>query len=92
MSGAEIVWTPYMKYRARLRGFDLAVIDRIVRYSAERYFDTATGRMIVVGPDSRRLVMIAYEGDGDTVTPVTVHVTTRRQISFRVKTGRFRSE
>jgi len=92
MSGVEIVWTPYMKYRAQLRGFDLAVIESIVRYSVERYFDAATGRMIVVGPDGRRLVMIAYEREEATVTPVTVHVTSRRQVSFRVKTGRFRSE
>jgi len=35
-----IVWTDYMKYRANLRGFDLAKIEDILRYSTERYFDT----------------------------------------------------
>jgi len=48
-SRIEIVWTDYMKYRARLRGFDLAKIEHIVRYSGERYFDTVTGRLITVG-------------------------------------------
>jgi len=32
-----VVWTEYMKYRARLRGFDLARVEEIVRYSSERY-------------------------------------------------------
>ena len=32
-SHIEIIWTDYMKYRARLRGFDLAKIEHIVRYS-----------------------------------------------------------
>lgn len=30
-SHIEIIWTDYMKYRARLRGFDLAKIEHIVR-------------------------------------------------------------
>ena len=38
-----VIWTEYFKYRARLRGFDLAIIEEIVRFSEERYFDTATG-------------------------------------------------
>lgn len=39
----QLAWTDYMKYRARLRGFDLAKIEHIVRYSGERYVDTVTG-------------------------------------------------
>ena len=39
-----------MKYKARLRGFDLAKIEDIVKYSTERYFDTETGRQIAIGP------------------------------------------
>ena len=38
-SHVEIVWTDYMEYRARLRGFDLAKVEQIVRYSGERYVD-----------------------------------------------------
>ena len=49
MDEATIVWTDYVKYRVRLRGFDLAAIEHIVRHSAERYVDTATGRLIAVG-------------------------------------------
>ena len=85
----EIVWTDYMRHRARLRGFDLAKIERIVRYSAERYFDTATGRTVAVGRHDDTLVVVPYEADARTLTPITVHVTTRQQISFWVKTGRF---
>jgi hypothetical protein len=78
-----------MRYRARLRGFDLAKIEDIVRYSGERYFDTVTGRSVVVGRYDNMLVMIPYETDEDAITPITIHATTRQQINFRLRTGRF---
>jgi hypothetical protein len=31
------IFTDYLKYRAELRGFDLGLIEHIVRYSPERY-------------------------------------------------------
>jgi len=79
-----------MKYRAKLRGFDLAKIEDIIRYSTERYFDTITQRTIVVGRHDDRLVLIPYEEKGNEVTPITIHTTTRQQINFRLKAGRFR--
>jgi len=84
-----IIWSDYLKYRIELRGFELSKIENIVRYSEERYFDTVTRRLIVVGKHDDRLVIIPYEKHGNEVTPVTIHATTRQQINFRVKTGRF---
>lgn len=88
----DIVWTDYIKYRANLRGFDLAKIEHIVRHSTERYNDTSTYRLVVVGRHKNRLVMIPYEQEDDSIVPITVHVTTRQQINFRLKTGRYRYE
>ena len=88
----EVVWTEYMQYRLAVRGFELAVVERIVKYSMERYFDQVTGRSIAIGRHDERLVMIPYEADGDTVAPVTIHATTRQQINLRVKSGRFTNE
>ena len=88
----SIVWTEYLQYRAALRGYDLAKLERVIRHSNERYFDTETGRTIVVGRHARQLVMIPYEVDGDVITPVTVHAITRQQIRFRLRTGRFTHE
>jgi uncharacterized DUF497 family protein len=85
----EVLWTDYLKYRAELRGFDLSSIEQILLFSDERYFDTATQRMIAVGRDGDQLVMVPYEQEGETVTPVTIHATTRQQINFRLRTGRF---
>ncbi len=85
-----IIWTDYLKHRAQLRGFDLAIIEQIVRFSEERYFDIATQRMVVIGRHKNRLVLVAYEQEGGTTVPVTVHVTTRQQISLRLRTGRYR--
>ena len=82
-------WTEYMKYRAKLRGFDLTKIENIVKYSTERYSDTITGSRIAVGRHDDKLVMIPYEVDENLITPVTIHVTNRQQISFRLRTGRF---
>ena len=87
-----VVWSEYMKYRAGFRRFELTKIEDIIRYSRERYIDTATRRMIVVGKHHDRLVMIPYERKGNEIIPVTIHATTRQQINFRIKTGRFTYE
>lgn len=84
-----IVWTNYLQYKARLRGFDLLKLEHIVRHSGERYFDTDSGRAVVIGRHDHQLVMIPYDVEDDTITPVTVHATTRQQIRFRLQTGRF---
>jgi hypothetical protein len=67
-------------------------VERILRYSKERYVDTATGRLVAVGRDGDRLVMVPHEREGNVLTPVTVHVTTRQQINSRVRSERFRHE
>ena len=56
-----IIWTDYLKYRAKLRGFDLVKKEDIIRYSSERYFDTSTDRWVVVGKHSDVLVMIPHQ-------------------------------
>ena len=83
------IWTEYLKHRARSRGFDLAVIEHILRFSRERYFDTVTRRMVAVGRHGPRLVMVPYDQENDSIIPATIHATTRQQINFRLKTGRF---
>jgi len=88
----SIVWTDYIKYRADLRGFELKKVEDILRYSGERYFDTLTRRLIVVGKHDDRLVLVPYEKKENEITPLTIHATTRQQINFRLKTGRFTYE
>ncbi|CAN5664296.1 hypothetical protein BH18ACI1_BH18ACI1_13890 [soil metagenome] len=89
---SDIVWTEYLQYRVGLRGFDLARLERIIRHSSERYYDTETGRTIAVGRHNKQLVMIPYEQNENTVIPVTIHAITRQQIRFRLQTGRFTNE
>ena len=92
-SKVTVIWTEYFRYRAKLRGFNLSNIEEILRYSTERYYDTARDRLVVIGKDSNILVMIPHESDEDeTITPITVHATSRQQIKYRVKSGRFRNE
>ena len=91
-SQAEIIWTDYIRHRAALRGFDLAKIEHIVRHSTERYSDSATGRVVIVGRHDQTLVIIPCEADENRITPVTIHAITRQQINFRLKTGRFANE
>lgn len=92
MEETTIVLTEYMKYRLVLRGYDLATVQQIVRYSSERYVDAATGREVVIGRHGRLLVMIPYERKGNILTPVTIHATTRQQINSRLRSGRLRNE
>lgn len=82
-------FTDYIKYRATLRGFDLSKIENILRYSQERYFDIETQRKIIIGKHNDNLVMIPYEIKEEYIIPITIHTTTRQQIKFRLKTGRF---
>jgi len=45
----------------------------------------------VVGKDSNILVMIPHETDNNSaITPITIHATTRQQINYRVRSGRFK--
>ena len=88
MTRKQIIISDYLSYRARIRTFDLDVIEQIARYSEERYFDTVTQRMIVIGKHADQLVMIPYEETDETITPVTIHAITRQQIRFRLQTGR----
>jgi len=88
----KIVWTNYMKYKTNLRGFELPKIENILRNSVERYLDTSTQRIIAVGKHGNKLVVIPYEQQGNEITPVTIHVTSRQQINFRLKTGRYTYE
>jgi hypothetical protein len=89
---SNIVWTEYLQYRAKVRGFDLVEIERIIRHSGERYFDTETRRIVVVGRHHKQLVMIPYETEEDNIIPVTIHAVTRQLIRFRLRTGRFTNE
>jgi len=41
---AQVIWTDYLRYRARTRGFDLVLIEQLLRFASERYFDTVTRR------------------------------------------------
>jgi len=92
MEEVTIVWSDYMKYRIDLRGYDLATVEEILRHSSERYLDTVTGRMAVIGRHEKLLVLIPYELKGRTLMPVTIHATSRQQINSRIKSGRFKNE
>ncbi len=85
----EIRWTDYMVDRARTRGFALAGLEQILRFTQERYFDTTTRRPVAIGRLEHGLVMIPYDHAGETITPVTIHATTRQQITARLRAGRF---
>jgi len=88
---ANIAWTDYLEYRTKLRGFDLEMIEEIIKYGNERYFDTSTNRKVVIGKHDKTLVLIPYGiSENSRVTPVTIHATTRQQINYRVKSGRYR--
>ncbi len=89
---SSIVWTEYLKYRASLRGFDLAQLEQILLHSSEKYFDTETRRWVVIGRHGKQLVMIPFDEDEVSITPITVHTVSRQQIQFRLRTGRLINE
>jgi hypothetical protein len=88
----QIIWTDYFKYRVELRGFNLSNVEEILRYSTERYYDTATERLVVVGKDASILIIIPHEMNENEITPITIHATSRQQINYRIKSGRYENE
>ncbi len=89
----EVVWTEYFRYKVKLRGFNLANVEEILRHSTERYYDNVTERVVVVGKDAGVMVIIPYEDDEEcSITPITIHATSRQQIKYRIKSGRYRNE
>lgn len=89
MKGKKFITTDYLVYRCNTRNFELAKIEFIVKHSSERYFDTETRRKVVIGNYNGILVLIPYEEDDDFIKPITVHAISRKQIRFRLNTGRF---
>jgi len=85
----KVIWTDYLKYRSHKRGFNLSTLENILLYSSERYFDTMTQRMVVIGKHGKSLVMIPYEKKKESIVPITIHATTKQQINFRINTRRF---
>ncbi len=85
----SIIFSGYMKFRIESRGFDLQMIEELLKFSAERYLDAETNRIIAIGDHGKILVCIPYEKMDEVIHPVTVHATTRQQINFRIKTGRY---
>lgn len=85
----EIIWKSYLQYRVTQRGFDLDLIENILRFSSERYYDVETDRAIIVGKHGQQLVLIPYEQINNATIRITIHARTRQQIRFCLKTGRF---
>lgn len=75
-----------------MRGFDLDLIENIIRYSPECYIDSESYRFVVIGDHGNKLVMIPYEETENTITPIIIHATARQQIKFRLTTGRLSHE
>ena len=85
----DVIINDYLRYRAKQRRFRLDIIEDVVKNSKERYVDMATGRKVAVGKHENKLVVIPYEFKNDSMIPVTIHTTTRQQIKFRIRVGRF---
>ena len=78
----------YFENKAKERGFDMEQLKGIIKTSTERYYDHDSGRMIRVGHHFNELVMIPYDQEGDDLTIITAHQTTRQQINARLNEGR----
>ncbi|MBC8458636.1 MAG: hypothetical protein H8D67_11640 [Deltaproteobacteria bacterium] len=90
----EIHYTDYFRYRMQFRHISAGVPEEIYLNATERYFDTETLRDIAVhqvrlGRRRRAQMMLAYEEYAEHVEFVTIHKINRREINFRIQTGRW---
>lgn len=79
----RIVWTAYMKYKSKLRGFNLLQIEDVINSSSERYLDTITGRRVIVGKYESKLILIPYEMDENSVINCPHHDASTNQFSYK---------
>ena len=94
---SEIHFTGYFRERMRLRSVPEAAVRKILTESTERYFDLETVRFVALGRarfgrKGARLLMVAYEQQGNILTAVTVHDVTRLQVRAHIKSGRWIEE
>jgi len=78
----------------QIRRIPEGVPEQIFLNSTERYFDTETQRDVAVhrvrlGRRRRAQMMLAYEEYAEHVEFVTIHKINRREINFRIQTGRW---
>ncbi len=88
----SIIWSEYIEYRLKLRKFNKILVEKILRFSEERYFDKDTNRFVAIGKDENRLLLIPYEKNEKAYIPITIHAISRQQINYRIKIGRFKYE
>jgi hypothetical protein len=86
------ILTEYFRFRLQLKKYEFDKMFGIIKCSIEKYYDTETGRTVVIGKHIDKLVLIPYEITEESVIPVTIHVITRQQINFRIKPGRLKYE
>jgi hypothetical protein len=85
----KVQYIDYFLDRLRFRKIPQAVAERVLCEATERYFDVETGRFIAIkevqyGRRKKRL-MVAYEEQGNEVTPITVHAVTKRQVQSKIE-------
>lgn len=90
----EIHYSDYFRYRMQFRRIPEGVPEQIFLHATERYFDTETQRNVAVhrvrlGRRRRAQMMLAYEEYANHVEFVTIHKINRREINFRIRTGRW---
>lgn len=69
----------------------LETIAAVGRFASERYFGTNHSRLVGVGRFGRLLLLVPYEEDDQSITPVTVHTITRQQMTWQLQEGRFQA-
>jgi hypothetical protein len=78
----------------QIRRIPESVPEQIFLHATERYFDTETQRDIAVhrvrlGRRRMAQMMLAYEEYAEHIEFVTIHKINRRDINFRIQTGRW---
>ena len=77
----------------QLRGIEDWIPAHLIRVADERYADTGTGYLVVVGEaeygQGTHLMMVAYEERKHEIFVVTAHPLSRRDVEQKVRSGRW---
>jgi len=90
----EIKYTDHLKLRISLRGFPEELPLRVYKEAERRFYDEKSGHFIALKKmfyaGRERFIIVVYDVRNGVVELITVHPISKRQVEYRVKSGRWK--
>jgi len=94
MDKKEVIYTPHLQLRLKIREIDDNLPREIYEESKERYFDSYTGYYVAISEvyykDKFREMAVIYEETANEIKIVTIHPLKRYEKFSKIRNGRWK--